>query len=60
MSFQRGTFSRLKIGGKQRENISGRKDSMNKGREDESLLWLCGVKDNPVWKEFTGTTGVQR
>lgn len=34
--FKRGTLSRLKIGGKQRENISGRKDRMNKGSEEGS------------------------
>lgn len=42
------------------ENISRRKDSMNKGREEESLPWLCGIQDNAVWKEFKETTGMKK
>lgn len=36
MGFNRATFNRLKIGGKERETISGKKDSMNTGREEQS------------------------
>lgn len=35
MGFKKVTFNKLKIGGKERETISGKKDSTNTGKEEE-------------------------
>lgn len=51
MGYKKGN-SQAENRGQIKEEHLGRKDSMNKGKEEESSLWLCGIKDNALWKSL--------